>query len=75
MANTPKPVRKEAAKNLTDRKSGDQNRKAIVRNSRVTDPRDAVISKNKSGGIAPYSKTTTGSSVPVPAKKNKKKGK
>ena len=72
MANTPKPVRKAAAKNLTDRKSGDQNRKAIVRNSRVTDPLDAVVSKNRSGGTAPYSKTTTGSTKSVPAKKKGK---
>lgn len=73
MANKPKPVRKEAAKNLTDRKSGDQNRKAIVRNSRASGDPSAVISVNKSGGTAPYSKTSTGSGVPVPAKKNKKK--
>ena len=70
MANTPKPVRKQNAKDGSDYKGYTQASKDAVKKTRGTN--DAIEVKSKTGSTRPYSKTTIGSTKSVPAKKRGK---
>lgn len=70
MANTPKPVRKQNAKDGGDYKGYTKASKEAVKQTRSTS--DAMTVKSKTGATRPYSKQTTGSTKSVPVKKKGK---